>query len=177
MNFVRVRDCACPGAPHREPRAYPGIDEPVDGDLVFLSDKASLPLGLAIRADRNRVMGRYAEGEIDKTEISGELSSSWMVDYVKFGTTGWNLLDEIGDPVPFDRRVLVDDFELGNPVAERLDDLFGAIVIGPLLPKRRKPSQRGLTETSTQPTRESIPSPSGSSSQSMDGSDSTPSIG
>lgn len=126
---VRVRDCECPGTPHAE------------GDVVYVAPRPSLACGLEAREDVRQSLG------------SGTLlAERWLVTFVKHGAIGWNLLDEDGDPVPFDVRVILGDFDLAEPVAEKCDELYGDTVTRPFLESIRKLLQRGRTGGSTSPT-------------------------
>lgn len=125
---VRVRDCECPGTPHP------------DGDVVYLAPKLSLAGGLAASADISTALGNGTM-----------LAELWLVTFVKHGAIGWNFLDEDGDPVPFDANVLLDDYELAMPIAEKADDLYGDTVARPFLTRLKAISQRGRTEASTSP--------------------------
>lgn len=140
---VRVRDCACPGRPHANPAAYNGSGD-MDGDVVFLREKASLPLGIAVQTDM-----QVALREADGADVSSILTARWVVSYVRHGAVGWNFLDKDGRPVPFDPQVLIDDFELGKRVGDRADELYGDTVVRPLLPKPSTPSQPGATGDTT----------------------------
>lgn len=126
---VRVRDCECPGAPH------------TDGDMVYLAPKLSLAGGLAASADISTALGNGTM-----------LAELWLVTFVKHGAIGWNLVDEDGDPVPFDVNVLLDDYDLAMPVAEKADELYGDTVARPFLTRLKAISRRGQTEPSTSPT-------------------------
>lgn len=133
---VRVRDCACPNTPHP------------DGDVVFLAPKLSLAGGLAASADISTALGNGTM-----------LAELWLVTFVKHGAIGWNLLDEDGDPVPFDVRVLLDDYDLAMPVAEKADELYGDTVARPFLTRLKAISRRGPTAPSTSPTEPSTTKP------------------
>lgn len=124
---VRVRDCECPGTPHGE-----------EGDVVYVAPRPSLACGLEAREDVRQSLG------------SGTLlAERWLVTFVKHGAIGWNFLDEDGDPVPFDVRVLLGDFDLAEPIAEKCDELYGDTVTRPFLESIRKLSQRGPKDGST----------------------------
>lgn len=134
---VRVRDCTCPNEPHKD-----------DGDLVFLAPRLSLAGGLAASADISSALG------------SGTmLAELWLVTFVKHGAIGWNLVDEDGDPVPFDVQALLDDYELAMPIAEKADELYGDTVARPFLSRLKAISRRGRTEDSTSPTETSTTKP------------------
>jgi hypothetical protein len=126
---VRVRGCECPGSPHP------------DGDVVYLAPKLSLAGGLAASADISAALGNGTM-----------LAQLWQVTFVRYGAIGWNWLDEDGDPVPFDVNVLLDDYDLASPVAEKADELYGDTVARPFLTRLKAISQRGRTDSSTSPT-------------------------
>jgi hypothetical protein len=126
---VRVRGCECPGSPHP------------DGDVVYLAPKLSLAGGLAASADISAALGNGTM-----------LAQLWQVTFVRYGAIGWNWLDEDGDPVPFDVNVLLDDYDLASPVAEKADELYGDTVARPFLTRLKAISQRGRTASSTSPT-------------------------
>ena len=129
---VRVRDCACPDGAEGKPHP--------DGDVVFLAPKLSLAGGLAATADISAALGN-----------GSMLAELWLVTFVKHGAIGWNIVDEDGDPVPFDVDVLLDDYDLAMPVAEKADELYGDTVARPFLTRLKAISQRGRTEASTSP--------------------------
>lgn len=132
---VRVRDCACPDTPHP------------DGDEVYVAPTPSLQLGLEAQRDIRESLG------------SGSmLAERWLVTFVRYGALGWNFHDEDG-PIPFDVDVLLADFTLASPVAERCDELYGEAVTRPLLTRLRTISQRGPTGGSMSPTIGSIRKP------------------
>lgn len=133
---VRVRDCACPDAPHGE------------GDVVYVAPTPSLQLGLEAQRDIRESLG------------SGSmLAERWLVTFVRYGAMGWNFLDADGEPLPFDVDVLLADYTLASPVAEKCDELYGEAVTRPLLARLRAISQRGRTAGSTSPTTGSTPKP------------------
>lgn len=127
---VRFRGCECPGTPHSE-----------EGDVAYLTPKLSLAGGLVASADISAALG------------SGSmLKELWLVTFVRYGVAGWNLVDEDGDPVPFDVEVLLDDYDLAMPVAEKADELYGDTVARPFLSRIKEISRRGRTNGSTSPT-------------------------
>jgi hypothetical protein len=73
---VRVRDCACPDAPHP------------DGDIVYLRPKIGLEGGIAAQQALAK-----ADGDVEV------LTRLWLSLFVRYGATGWNLRDETG-PCP-----------------------------------------------------------------------------
>ncbi|MEO8549310.1 MAG: hypothetical protein ABI678_05040 [Kofleriaceae bacterium] len=147
---VRVRDCACPGTPHAE------------GDVVYVAPTASLRLGLAVEADTGAALaevianagpapsGGWNEGNSQSLAVSmtDRLRRRYLETYVRFGTVGWNFEDEDG-PMPFDAEVLLADYALGQPIAERCDELYGETVTRPLLARLNRPSGPGRTRATT----------------------------
>jgi len=125
---VRIRDCECPGTPHGE-----------EGDLVFLASTLTLEGGLAAQGD---ILAAAGDGSA--------LERRWRVTFVRHGAVGWNLVDENGQ-TPFDVNVLLADFALGYPVAERADDLYGDTIVRPLLARPSGTSRNGSTAASTSP--------------------------
>lgn len=134
---VRVRDCACPHAPHPE------------GDVVLLRPTLSLRGGIAAQQDIRNSIG--PDGLVD----AEALVPRWMETFVRHGAAGWNLLDEAGAPVPFDIEALLADFALAGPVADAADDRYGEAVLRPLGLASATTSQRGPTAASTSRTRPS----------------------
>ena len=134
---VRVRDCACPGQPHGE-----------EGDIIFLLPRPSLACGLAAQAALVEAAGN-----------GSFLAQLWQVIYVRHGAVAWNLLDERGKPVPFDVEAILADYALGQPVAERADELYGPAVMAPLVARLQVISDTGPMDASTSPRLQSIPTP------------------
>lgn len=155
---VRVRDCACPGTPHP------------DGDVVYMTPTVGLELGMAAEMDMQSV------GAIPDDRKVNALMAKWGVTYVLYGAVGWNFeqVDDRGrrEPVPFDVNVLLADYLLGKPVADKGADLYGPTVMAPFLEaatkaskaQRTPPSRAGLTSDSTSPSPVSIRRPPKSSS-------------
>lgn len=149
---VRVRGCECPGTPHADKAAYNGSGD-IDGDVVFLRAKPSMPLGLAVQADIIRTAGSPV----------GLLKRAWAMSYIREGVVGWNFTDEKGEVRPLDLEELIDDFDMGMAVCEKADELYGDRVVSPLLEAMfpastetsPQPSQPGLTTDSTSPNRAS----------------------
>lgn len=151
---VRVRDCACPDAPH------------TDGDVVYLRPVLSLAGGLeALTVMRKAVVG--PDGTVDADALAPLLSPL----YVRHGAVGWNFVGMDG-PLPFDVNVLLADYSLAYPVAERADDLYSAAVLAPLLARLPKSSRNGQTVGSTSaspPSRQPRQRPSAPSSPASSG--------
>ncbi len=149
---VRVRSCACPDSPHP------------DGDFVYVLPKLGLDGGLVAEADHSAALREAitASGLTPGTwtdeqqmaisrDAAERLRRRWLITFTRYGAAGWNFLDENG-PVPFDVEVLLADFSLAYPVAEKCDDLFGDTVSRPLLYRLPTPSAAGPTESSTSQT-------------------------
>jgi hypothetical protein len=146
---VRVRDCACPDAPHD------GVDGADDGDIVYLRARLNLAGGLAAAGAVMSLMGP----DFDQSRVPATLGPI----YVRHGAVGWNLLNERGEPVPFDVEVLLNDYLLGFEVWDRADDLYADEVLRPLQARMPRSSPRGRTGVSTSAKRSSArprPSPS-----------------
>src|SRR3990172_6655238 len=134
---VRVRDCECPGAPHAE-----------GGDLVYIAPTPSLACGLEAQADIIEAAGSGAM-----------LRARWQVTVVRHGAVGWNLLDVEGAAMPFDLDALLADYGLAAAVAERCDELYGDVVMRPLLRRLGSISPSGPMGVSTSHRNGSTPSP------------------
>jgi hypothetical protein len=132
---VRVRDCACPDAPHP------------DGDIVYLRPKIGLEGGIAAQQALAK-----ADGDVEV------LTRLWLSLFVRYGATGWNLRDE-GGAVPFDVDALLADYALSWAVAEKAEELYGDDVMRPLLNRPSTTSQAGPTVVSTSATNTSTRSP------------------
>jgi len=149
---VRVRGCECPGTPHS------------DGDVVFVRPTLSLAGGLEAENDQSAALvetfaaaGTPPPGGFSKDqqsqmaiEMTERLRRKWLVTYVRNGAVGWNLVDEAG-PIPFDLEAVLDDYGLGQAVAEKCDELYGETVARPLLARLATPSRPGRMVRSTSP--------------------------
>lgn len=123
--FVRVRDCACPGTPHAD-----------EGDGVFIAETLPAEGGIA------------AEQQMSDSADVEDLTRRWLVTFVRYGATGWNLVDEEGD-VPFSVDDLLADWALARPVAIRAGELYQAAVIAPFQPPPPTRSRAGRTRATT----------------------------
>lgn len=144
---VRVRDCACPDTPH------------ADGDEVYMVPTVGIELGIATEFDMK------AAGEYPRDRQYDWLMARWAVTFVQFGAVGWNFIrrDDKGnlEDWPFDVTVLLNDYTLGKPVADKGADLYAPTVMAPFFraaekqTKARRPprSSNGSTtsETSVSP--------------------------
>jgi hypothetical protein len=133
---VRVRDWSGP-----DPDSHP------EGDIVFVLPTPSLKLGLEAQRDIRESLG---DGSM--------LAERWLVTFVKYGAIGWNFEDEDG-PIDFDVEVVLADYSIASPVAEKCDELYGEAVTRPLLNRLRNISQRGPRAGSTSRTPGSTPKP------------------
>jgi hypothetical protein len=133
--FVRVRDCACPGTPHEE------------GDGVFLATSLSAEGGIV------------AEQQMGETRDVDELTRRWLITFVRYGAKDWNLQDEDG-PRPFDVEELLADWALARPVALRAGELYQAAVAAPFQTAPAKPSRTGRTRATTSRRAQPTPLPS-----------------
>lgn len=138
--FVRFRDCACPDTPHAE-----------EGDGVYLPPTLPAQAGIA------------AEMVIGSTRDDAEVTQRWLVAFVRYAPTGWNVVDAAGKTLPYDADLLVSDWTLARPVAIRAGELYADAVMAPFLqgPPRRSPTGRTRATTSRRrsPTSESPASP------------------
>lgn len=135
--FVRVRDCTCPDKPHEE------------GDGVFLAERLSALGGIAAEQDLTN-----AAGDADL------LTRLWLITFVRYGATGWNLQDAEGRPIPFSVDDLLADWALARPVALRAGELYQASVMAPFQQTPPKPSRTGRTRATTSATPSPTPLPS-----------------
>jgi hypothetical protein len=133
---VRVRDCACPGTPHDE-----------EGDVVFLASKLPAEGGIV------------AEQQMSGAKDDDDITRKWLITFVRYGATGWNLQDENG-PTPFDVEDLLADWALARPVALRAGELYLASVAAPFQKTPAKPSRTGRTRATTSARPSPIPSSS-----------------
>lgn len=135
---VRVRDCACPDAPHAE-----------KGDLVFLLP--TLPLDGGILAEQQMLAS---------SDDPEKLIRLWLRTFTEHGAVGWNLVDAEGEPVPFDLDVLLADWRLARPVADKGAELYGDAVTAPFLLEPNPRSPTGRTSSTTSRRRSRTPSSS-----------------
>ena len=117
---VRISDCRCPGSP------------PTDGDVVYLPERMSAEAGIRITA------------QLTLLEDAVERTTAWMLAGLR-QVSGWNLVDELGRPRPFDIDYLLDDYELAEPVCDKASSLYRAQVMRPLVTRPDATSPRGVT--------------------------------
>lgn len=134
---VGIGDCQCPGSPHP------------DGDVVYLRPKLGLGAGIAIQ----RLIVEANQNRADSAEISGRLAEAYLLH----GVADWNLAGEGGKPVPVNedtvRIMLLSDFARSAPLAEAADDLYMAVVLGPLVNRALASSPATSTNGSTSASR------------------------
>lgn len=149
MAEVRIRDCACPGTPH--------VGE---GDIVFLPDTTTTAVGLAGERAIRKWVERWPKKQRESEAAGDDLEQRLMIAFVTTAPTGWNLVDEKGEPVPFSAAALLDDWSLSRAVADAASELYTTAVLSPFLPKpaARSPSGSTGNTTSAPPTPTPLPS-------------------
>jgi hypothetical protein len=170
---VRIRDCQCPDTPHAE-----------EGDVVYLPPRISTPAALECQrhyAASMRDAIREVLGDKPVTDemvdvfkdqlgqVSIELMTlRWTPIFLRLAK-GWNVVDEVGLPVPFDPQILIDDFSIGSPVADKANDLYFDVVFSPLVLRLQALSQTGPTKPPTSRRRSSTRTRRGRSSRATTG--------
>lgn len=128
--------CPCPGTPHP------------DGDTVELRPRLGLAAGIELQ---NIIVQANREGR-DTNSLTGIL----VEGYVRLGVCAWTFVDAAGKPVPVSpesiQSLLLDDFTRATPIAEKADELYEAMVVGPLVAAAATSSPSTPTESSTSPT-------------------------
>jgi hypothetical protein len=130
---VELGACYCPGAPH------------ADGDVVYLAPALSMAGGMAAQA-------AISEGFTDTLKLQELLATIWC----RYGVTGWNLLDEDGQPIPVNADNIGRALPYGKGgrlVAEKADDLYAEDILAPLVQRLSNTSPTGRTNGSTSRTR------------------------
>jgi len=155
---VCVGACHCPGTPHP------------DGDFVYLRPKLGLREGIILQEPVADWLNVPAADRPGQEYMRAELSERYLI----LGIAEWNLTDEDGaivvNPLSI-REHLLNDFDRAEPAAEKGDELYSDVALGPLRKlvamsskatsnngstsptsitsrKRRKPSKRSSTSTS-----------------------------
>jgi hypothetical protein len=105
---------------------------------------------------------RYDDEEL-KERYALELAPGWFEASIRYGATGWNLVDDDG-PVPFDVQVVIDDYAIGRPVADVASDLYTDAVMDPLASRLSARSPTGSTNGTTSPRKRRTSKPLRSSS-------------
>ena len=173
---VRVRDCACPDKPHP------------DGDIVYLAPTLSLAGGLEAQRENGRAIAEAVTEVVGvptpeqmkalqdtTTELSAQVAEKanerlverWLPVFVRHGAVGWNFANEAG-PMPFDVDVILADFSIAEPVANRAAVLYSESLMRPLVERlatQSPPTSTGATPKATRPARTSRPKPRRSSSR------------
>lgn len=127
MEPVVFRDCACPGTPHP------------NGDTVTFKPRLSFDENVA------------ALSAIFQGDGVGNANKAWGV-YLHAGPVAWNLLDADGQPLALtnenlDALPFEDQFEIGD----RADDIYGEVVLAPLVRRTKKSSSNGQTPDGSRP--------------------------
>lgn len=167
---VKVRSCTCPGSPHP------------DGDVVYLPPTIGLMDGLAAEqalfdldvshpirpglADQAEAGDARAIAEL--TDIANRrflaLRPSWFPMFVR-QASGWNVVDQDGERVPFDINVVLGDYAMARKVADAAAELYQEPLLAPFMTPPAKPSRNGRTAGGTHPPAEPTPLRSASSSR------------
>lgn len=145
---VRVRDCECPGKPHNG-----------EGDWVLLAPTLSLEGGLAAEQDLRDINTEFSDAERGQV-----IQRRWVVTFLRYGLRGWNLLDDDGEPLPFDLQQVLDDYGFARPIADRAADLYSDAVLRPFLTRLQTRSPTGPTTVTTSKARRRTRGRSGPSS-------------
>lgn len=124
LTAVRVKDC----------------DRHPDGHSVFLAPTLGLDGG--IRAEQALFASK---GDLD------ELMRLWLPIFVRYGAKSWDLCDEDGEPLPFDIDVLLEDFTLARPVADKAADLYREAILNPFRARQQTRSPTSPTTATTSP--------------------------
>lgn len=122
-----MRDCDCPDKPHP------------NGDEVYLYPNLTFDGGAAATAAL-----REGVGTSDLGRALGHAYLQWQV-------AGWNLVDDEGKGVPYDKALLLSDWNLGRPVAERADEMYSEDLLRPLVASVSTSSAPGPTIPQTSP--------------------------
>ena len=132
---------------------------------MYVAPTLSLSGGLAAERDNSTALaetlaaagkpppGGWNDGNSERLalDMAERMRQKLLITYVRFGAVDWNLEDESG-PIPFDVQTLLDDYGIARIVAEKCDELYGEVVVRPLLDRLGTRSQRGPTDRSTSPT-------------------------
>lgn len=128
---VRVA-CPCPGTPHP------------DGDTVYLYPK----LGLAGGIVAGQQVRNYSPA-LGVERLTAQLTETWVL----FGVADWTFIDAEAKPLPVSeaaiRDLLLADYTLATPVADKADELYAGAVLDPLTRRPSPPSAPRSTAGST----------------------------
>ena len=117
--------CPCPDSPH-------------ENDTVTLRPKLGLRGGIVAEQSLLNAQANIAE----VTAIIAEV-------FLRYGVAEWTFTNGTGEPIPVTYeaidRVLLSDFALAQPIADRASDLYGESVFGPL-------ARRAAAQKSSRPT-------------------------
>ena len=125
-----------------------------DGDSVSLRPKIGLSGGIEAQQTIQKI-AKDATAE----QVTGLLLSV----YLRHGVAEWALHDDEGEPHPLNpdtlQSVLLDDFELAQPIADVADQLYYAAVVAPLVAAASKSSRATRPAATTSAPTESPASP------------------
>lgn len=132
---VSCRECRCPGTPG----AYHPTDE------TYLAPEPSLRLGLSAQikiqeATRQNTAGVTFDAEAATLDL--------FETFIRYGVTGWNLVDGGGMAVPLDIETILADMSLGMPTADKASTLYLEKVTAPLVKRLAEISRSGQTADS-----------------------------
>lgn len=117
-----------------------------DSHQVFLAPTLGLDGG--IRAEQALFASR---GDQD------ELTRLWLPIFVRYGAKGWDLCDESGEPAPFDIDVILEDYTLARPVADKAGELYKDAIVAPFREKQQTRSPTTPTSATTSQRRTRTP--------------------
>jgi len=139
---VNIGPCECPGTPH------------VDGDIVWLSPKPDLEMGLAVR-----------EALRQSGSLRGDADAAVRSALIRYGVKAWNVRDESG-PLRITTDRVAQRLGWGEGairVSDAVKELYWDTVLDPLGVTRSTSAPSTPDEPSTSPNPESgqpIPSSS-----------------
>jgi hypothetical protein len=93
-----------------------------------------------------------SEAESDVIEASGDerkLKRSLLRTFVTYGAKGWNIVDDAGEPVPFDVGVILENWAVARLVADAAADLYTDSVVAPFVTALQARSPTGPTAPTT----------------------------
>ena len=134
---VSLGYCPCEGTPH------------ADGDTVYLHPELSMSGGMAAQGAISEASTLDAYGNliaIDEVQLQELIAMVW----IRHGVAGWTFLDDLGAEIPVtDRNVsrALPYAKGGRLVADKADDLYGAVVTAPLVEKMDALLKRLSTRT------------------------------
>lgn len=127
-------ECPCPGKPH-------------DADTVFLRPTLGLQAGVAVQS--LLINAHNAEDRLTEAELTGVLAEGYLLH----GVASWTFVDDKGHTIPVTRDTirtqLLDRFDLGEPVANKADDLYAQALFLPLVKRASASSPVSPTAKST----------------------------